>query len=372
MATTLAPGANAALPGPQVTITGSAGLDYSAIVLSDGDKVASDEDMVFFNQPTAPGVTWTDSALTVDLTALRPGATKVAVVASPSTDGVTFGALPRPTLTVAAGGEQVVCTAEGLSTETVVVLAEVYQRGGQFKVKAVGQGYDDGLAGLATDFGITVDDAPAAAPAAPRISMEKQPLGKVSLDKKGSAVMPISLDKKTAAATTFTCHLDWDGGSASRRSKGADLDFYALVVLADGSIHTVYYRDLGSLTTPPFVRLAGDSTVPGRETIELTNPAALRYVLFCAYSAVENGAGSMKSYGAKAVIDDGRGSQITVPLFDDSEKYWVAIAKMSFAEGGVKVEQVEDYGRSTTENRPAIYADGRYEMGAGPVEFKSS
>lgn len=42
--------------------------------------------------------------------------------------------------------------------ETVVVLAELYRRGGGWKIRAVGQGYASGLAGLATDYGVDVDD----------------------------------------------------------------------------------------------------------------------------------------------------------------------------------------------------------------------
>jgi stress response protein SCP2 len=46
------------------------------------------------------------------------------------------------------------------------VVVEIYARGGAWKVRAVGQGYANGLAGIATDFGVTVDapDASAAAP----------------------------------------------------------------------------------------------------------------------------------------------------------------------------------------------------------------
>ncbi len=53
---------------------------------------------------------------------------------------------------------------------------EIYRRNGVWKARAVGQGYADGLAGIATDFGVSVEEpaapapaqaAPAAPPAAP-------------------------------------------------------------------------------------------------------------------------------------------------------------------------------------------------------------
>nr|WP_276611970.1 TerD family protein [Kineococcus vitellinus] len=390
----------------------------TVLVVSADGKVAGDDDMVFFNQPAAPGVRLEGITAHLDLGVLRPGADKVVIAVSPERAGATFGGLPV-TLTLKHGGEDVRFTPARLSTQTVAVLAEIYQRsnapgggqGTQWKVRAVGQGYDEGLAGLATDFGVSIDDAPATnsapganakheakyeanheahaadvgtartgkvtAPPFPTphtsttLDMSKKPLGAIELTKKGSALIPLDFSKREQArSTVFRVDLEWDGGSARRRSLGADLDLYALWADRAGRTGAVYYRDLGSLNAPPYVRLHGDATAPGRESVEITRPDHLAHVLICAYSAVENGTGSFKSYGARAIVDDASGSRVTVPLFDDSEKYWVAIAKLSFSEEGVRVQQVEDYGRETTESRPLLHADGTFEMGAGPVEFK--
>ncbi|MFC7512305.1 TerD family protein [Streptomyces thermocarboxydus] len=40
----------------------------------------------------------------------------------------------------------------------MLLLAEIYRRGGGWKLRALGQGYADGLAGLARDFGVDVED----------------------------------------------------------------------------------------------------------------------------------------------------------------------------------------------------------------------
>lgn len=50
----------------------------------------------------------------------------------------------------------------GATSETAFVFGEVYRRSQEWKVRAVGQGWDSGIAGLATDFGVTVDDSPEA------------------------------------------------------------------------------------------------------------------------------------------------------------------------------------------------------------------
>ncbi|WP_432564259.1 TerD family protein [Kineococcus sp. SYSU DK003] len=365
---TLSDGANAPLAGHRVLARVTGPVDLTALVVGADGKVAGDADMVFFNQPTAPGVRLEGTTAHLDLSALRPGAVRVVLAVSPQEPGATFAGT-TVTLTVEHDGGEARFAPAGLSTQTVAVLAELYQRGGGWKVRAVGQGYDDGLAGLATDFGVDVEDEPAPAPA---LNLGKEPLGAVELTKRGSAVIPLDLSKREqAGGTVFRVDLKWDGGSAARRQRGADLDLYALWADREGRTGAVYYRDLGSLDGPPFVRLRGDSTTPGRETVEITRADRLAHVLICAYSAVENGTGSFKSYGARAVVDDGSGSRVTVPLFDDSEKYWVAIALLSFGDDGVRVQQVEDYGHQTTEARPLLHADGRIEMGAGPVEFKS-
>jgi tellurium resistance protein TerD len=45
---------------------------------------------------------------------------------------------------------------EDASTETAMVFGELYRHNGEWKFRAVGQGYASGLAGIATDFGVNV------------------------------------------------------------------------------------------------------------------------------------------------------------------------------------------------------------------------
>ncbi|GGR81574.1 hypothetical protein GCM10010252_20170 [Streptomyces aureoverticillatus] len=157
--------------------------DASALLLTAAGRVRDDGDFVFYNQPrhasdtvrhlgkqSAAGVT-TDT-VEVDLHALEPAVERVLLCAS--ADGGTFGQMSGLTLRLLDAGTQAELARFDMtaSTETAFIGGELYLRGGQWKFRAVGQGYASGLAGLATDFGITVDDAPSAptapvAPAAP-------------------------------------------------------------------------------------------------------------------------------------------------------------------------------------------------------------
>ena len=81
----LPPGANVALPSAALGIALDGPFDLSALVLSASGTVAGDADMVFFNQPDAPGVRLRGAQLTVRPDALRRGAERVVVIASPET-----------------------------------------------------------------------------------------------------------------------------------------------------------------------------------------------------------------------------------------------------------------------------------------------
>jgi len=155
-------GANIALPGAALGIALDGPFDLSALVLSASGAVAGDADMVFFNQPDAPGVRLRGPQLTVRPEALRRGAERVVVVASPEDLDKAVRTLPPVLLTDARERPFARFRPPPMTTQTVALLVEVYRRAGAWRVRAVGQGYADGLAGLARDFGVEVaEDAPA-------------------------------------------------------------------------------------------------------------------------------------------------------------------------------------------------------------------
>src|SRR6185437_6782150 len=92
-------GANVALPGAALGIALDGPFDLSALVLSASGAVAGDADMVFFNQPDAPGVRLRGAQLTVRPEALRRGAERVVVVASPEDLNKAVRTLPPVLLT---------------------------------------------------------------------------------------------------------------------------------------------------------------------------------------------------------------------------------------------------------------------------------
>lgn len=165
--TNLAPGANLALPDGALTLRVPGPYDLSLLVTDDSGRVRGDADFVFFNQTTAPGVRLQSDTASVTPRSLRPGATRVTLVVSPADPGTRLGSLPTPTLTVTdvRGTTFARFTPHPVTHETVLLLAELYVRNNTWKIRALGQGYSDGLAGIARDFGVDVIDEPAPAPA---------------------------------------------------------------------------------------------------------------------------------------------------------------------------------------------------------------
>ncbi|WP_436776314.1 CAP domain-containing protein [Yinghuangia sp. YIM S09857] len=160
--TNLAPGANLALPDGALTLRVPGPYDLSLLITDDSGRVRGDADFVFFNQTTAPGVRLQGDTASVTPRSLRPGATCVTLVVSPADPATRLGSLPTPNLTVTdpRGTTLARFTPHPVNHETVLLLAELYTRNNTWKIRALGQGYADGLAGIARDFGVDVIDEP--------------------------------------------------------------------------------------------------------------------------------------------------------------------------------------------------------------------
>ncbi|WP_253195431.1 TerD family protein [Streptomyces sp. JHA26] len=149
------------------SVPGAPTVDASALLLDAADKVRGDADLVFYNQPahpsgavrhagTAEGGGQFTEWLEVDLPRVEPAVQRVLIAGS--CDGGVFGQVPGLHVQALTADGAVVAhyAVNDARNETAFVLGEFYRRNGQWKFRAVGQGYASGLAGLATDFGIAV------------------------------------------------------------------------------------------------------------------------------------------------------------------------------------------------------------------------
>ncbi|PEP91476.1 tellurium resistance protein [Bacillus wiedmannii] len=249
--------------------------------------------------------------------------------------------------------------------ESAIVVGELYRHGGGWKFNPIGAGYFGGLAALCKNFGIEIaDDEKQTAP-----PVEKKIVPTLPPVQKTINVVKVELKKKQSIniqkSKMVTATLEWETNK--------DLDLYCFYVTTNGEIGKAYYKNLGSSKVSPYIVLDGDSQEPGKETIRIYRPEALKYVLFAAYSAVGNGIGSFYSMKAKAVVDNHMGSVVTAPLLEiNDHAYWVCIAHIDFTNSNeMKISHVESYSKDHSEASPLLYENGKFRMDVGPIEFKN-
>ncbi|MFE3941871.1 TerD family protein [Streptomyces sp. NPDC059118] len=355
------------------TSPGTPDVDGSALLLVSG-KVRGDADFVFYNQPShasgavrhegkrTAGDGMTDT-LAVDLARVEPAIDRVVLAAS--ADGGTFGLVTGlyVRITDAANGSEIArFDSADATVETAFILGELYRRQGAWKFRAVGQGYDTGLEGLATDFGISVDEpqqpqptqpyhqprapqqpqgapradrlqpvppAPPTAPPVPSAPPAAPPvrLSKVTLTKEAPTV---SLAKQGGTSGALRVNLNWEVhkqfkgwgsklGRAVANHADLDLDLCALYELTDGRKGVVQAlgNAFGALQHPPYIHLDGDdrtgAVATGENlTVNLDQKNKLRRVLI--FVTIYEGARSFADLHATVTLQPQHGAPIDFSL----------------------------------------------------------
>ncbi|TCJ93515.1 TerD family protein [Nocardia alba] len=199
-------------------------VDAHALLVTESGLVRTDRDFVFFNAPRhasqsvtldqepAPGT----ARLSISLPRTEPDVARIVV--SASLDDATFDQLPDLTLTVhAADGPIAQFTIDGIEDVQAMMFGEFYRRDGQWRFRAIGQGWSGGLAGLAGEFGVTVDDPTTARPDdSARVPARSNRAATAdtarTTDRAHCASVPSRLDGSAAAA---------DVSEADRRANGS-------------------------------------------------------------------------------------------------------------------------------------------------------
>jgi tellurite resistance protein TerA len=293
-------------------------VDFSAFLLRQGGKVASDDDLIFYGNPKEAR-----GSVEISGTGKRSFAgitdQEQVIVRLPDVPGdierISF------TLTIYEGearkqsfanvndvyirimdeasGQEILRYELGkhFSVETAIVVGDLYRYNGEWKFNAIGSGYAGGLAALCASFGIEVkaDSAPPTPPPAP-ISPPKPPapapqppkqqaptpppapaqqtapvnLSKISLTKRGDV---INLQKGAGSLGEILVNLNWNQKKTTGffgRSTGIDLDLGCLYELKNGQKGVVQAlgNSFGDFTRAPYVSLDGDDRTGSVKTGE--------------------------------------------------------------------------------------------------------
>ncbi|MEU3214983.1 TerD family protein [Streptomyces sp. NPDC006971] len=420
---TMLKGANVPVPARSVrvelgwrTSPGTPDVDGSALLLVSG-KVRDDADFVFYNQPAhASGAvrhegrrTTGDGAtdnLAVDLARVEPAIERVVLAAS--ADGGTFGRVTGLyiRITDAADGSEIArFDSADATVETAFILGELYRRQGNWKFRAVGQGYATGLEGLATDFGISVDEpqqpqaypqspqqpqrttrvdrvppippVPPAPPATPPAPSAPAPvrLTKITLTKQAPSV---SLAKQGGTSGLLRVNLNWEVrkqftgwgrklGRAVAHHADLDLDLCALYELTDGRKGVVQAlgNAFGALRQPPYIHLDGDdrtgAVATGENlTVNLDQKDRFRRVLI--FVTIYEGARSFADLHATVTLQPQHGAPIDFSLDECTVPSTVcALALLTNNGGDLTVQREARYlvpQRGVSPQRTIDYAYG--------------
>lgn len=134
--------------------------DLSLLALNSDGKVNNDEDFVFYNQPDWLSGTITlhvdtpHPRCTINLQRVPPNTARIVIVAS--TDSAESAGVPRLHFEAAPDKKMMFLPALA-GVMPALLCGEIYRRQSTWRFRAIGQGYHDGLAGLARDFGVSVE-----------------------------------------------------------------------------------------------------------------------------------------------------------------------------------------------------------------------
>ena len=269
-------------------------LDVSAFLLNSTGKVASDDDFVFYGNPNhfSNSVKVQGNAINIDLSRVPSNVEKIAVTLTIYSKH-NFSQVRNSIIKV----NDILSFNFGqeLSTETAIVVAEIYRYKGEWKFNAVGAGFNGGLEALCKNFGVEVSDStpPPITQSSKstqttntnRKPMKLDPPSKNSSINSNKTTSPpppkkvelkkgqkISLVKTGQVLGEIVINLNWSQPRNNQRSSGffsqifgpssdgIDLDLACLYELKNGDKGVVQALGncFGNLNNPPYIALDGD------------------------------------------------------------------------------------------------------------------
>lgn len=363
-------------------------VDMSCFGLDASGQLSDDRYMVFFNQKSCPGggvaleLQGNSATFTVDVSRLPDSIHKLVFTAAISGDG-TMRQLGASSMRL--GSTSFAFAGADFQDEKAVIVGEIYQRDGQWRYGAVGQGFSGGLAALLKHFGgseaaSSPAPAPAAAPApapvpVPVPEAKKVSLSKITLEKRGDK---ISLEKTGSKGFGRTrINLKWDqnaapapaepkkqgflgrmlGSTSTRSGQGIDLDLGCFFELADGTPGAVQAlgNSWGNFNKPPYVHLDGDDrsgTSTAGENIFINGDQFQQLKRVLIFTFIYDGAPNWAATNGVVTIEVPGRAPVEVRLDNGTNASMCAIAMIENQGGNLQITKLVEYfehiGRKST------------------------
>ncbi|MFX0579021.1 TerD family protein [Nocardia nepalensis] len=244
-----------------VSVLHTARIDLAALLLDPQGRVHADTDLIFYNQPTGPGLQLIpgQAALAINLRAIAPGVVHIRIVVTLDDQTTRFDRHSPPHITVTDPHAQPLYeyTIEGLTSETTAIALDLDRTPAGWQARALGHGYGSGFAALLSAHGVTVgataqQQPPSAAPNPPA-----PPLGPRLGDGQEVALVKHGGDELAYVKMA----LGWDPvrvhGRWGSRAIEIDLDASALVFADRDLVDASYHGQLS--TRDGAIRHSGDN-----------------------------------------------------------------------------------------------------------------
>ncbi|QJD84850.1 TerD family protein [Cohnella herbarum] len=347
--------------------TSGVDLDFSVFVLQANGKVRSDQDLIFYSNP---------SGANGSVQIVGEGRKTYGNQADKEQVNIQLGSIPKEvervpfTLTIYEGDTRrqnfslvndayirVVDETSGnelfryelgknFPVETAIVVGELYRYNNDWKFNAIGSGYSGGLSALCRSFGVDVSEDAAPSPSAqaaskPPVVQAPPPtpppatvtpptpptpppssirLDKIELRKKGEV---INLQKNAGSLGEILVNLNWNrkktGGGLFKAATGIDLDLGCLYELKDGTKGGVQAlgNAFGDLNRPPYVSLDGDDrtgALAGGENLRINGSKVAEIERIVIFAFIYEGVANWSQADGVVTIKQSGGPDIEVRM----------------------------------------------------------
>ena len=348
-----------------LSLSGPASYDLSCFGVDAGEKLSDDRYFVFYNQTSSPegaikilGAAGNPVRFGLDLSRLPEKIQKLVFVATIEGAG-SMRDLREGVLEIFSGSSlaRFAFSGRDFQDEKAVMVAEIYRKG-EWRLGAVGQGFNGGLSALLAHFG--GEEVKEMEPAPVKVSLTK-----VTLEKRGDRKV-VNLQK--GASNTLHVNLNWNATAAPTRrglfgtgqASSPDLDLGCMYRLKDGSMGVIQALggNFGARDHAPFILLDKDDrsgTVAEGENLYFYQPDLIDLVMV--YAFIYQGTQDFQAVGGHATIYEPTG-EIRIDLANpDPGRGFCAICTIRAAGSGVEVTKEERYFPSHRE------ADQHYGFG---------
>ncbi|NMM26301.1 MAG: tellurium resistance protein [Glaciimonas sp.] len=373
-------------------------VDIACFGLDANDKLSDDRYMVFFNQKSCPGdgitleignreSAFTTATFTIDVARLPDSIHKLVFAATIGGEG-TMRKLDASSMHLGSTAFQF--SGADFQDEKAVIVGEVYQRDGQWRFGAVGQGFNGGMSALLKHFGGTETDSspiptPAPAPAPKKISLSKITLekrgDKVSLEKTGSrgfgrirvnlnwnqAALPAAVPQKQGFLNKIL------GNAQSKLSGGIDLDLGCMFQMLSGNPGCVQAlgNSWGNFDKAPFVHLEGDDrsgTNTEGENLFINGDQFNQIKRILIFTFIYEGAPNWAATNGVVTIEAPGQAPVEVRLDNGTDASMCAIAMIENNGGNLQITKLVEYFKQSAGKSAHELLNDRFEFG---LRFKA-